>query len=85
MKILKMRLIVPRYYLEKLNLKEVAGEPEIKRRLKIKEQESRKWYGNLKGKKVENIIRDELERIKLKHGVTYERGRIDLNQETVTP
>ena len=74
----ELKKLLPRYYLEKLNLKEVAGEPAIKRRLKIKEQESRKWYGNLKGKKVENIIRDELERIKLKHGVTYERGRIDL-------
>lgn len=74
----ELKKLLPRYYLEKLNLKEVAGEPEIKRRLKIKEQESRKWYGNLKGKKVENIIRDELERIKLKHGVNYERGRIDL-------
>jgi len=74
----ELKKLLPRYYLEKLNLKEVAGEPEIKRRLKIKEQESRKWYGNLKGKKVENIIGNELERIKLKHGVTYERGRIDL-------
>ncbi|MBM4139985.1 MAG: hypothetical protein FJ242_00595 [Nitrospira sp.] len=74
----ELKKLLPRYYLEKLNLKEVVGEPEVKRRLKIKEQESRKWYGNLKGKKVENIIRDELERIKLSYGITYERGRIDL-------
>ncbi len=74
----ELKRLLPRYYLEKLNLKEIAGEPDIKRRLKIKEQESRKWYGNLKGKKVENIIRDELEKIKLKYGVSYEKGRIDL-------
>lgn len=74
----KLKKLLPRYYLEKLNLKEVAGEPEIKRRLKLKEQESRKWYGNLKGKKVESIIKGELERIKQKYGVTYEKGRIDL-------
>lgn len=74
----ELKRLLPRYYLEKLNLKEIAGEPDIKRRLKIKEQESRKWYGNLKGKKVEGIIGDELERIKLKYGISCDKGRIDL-------
>lgn len=73
-----LKKLLPRYYLEKLNLKKVAGEPEIKRKLKIKEQESRKWYGILKGNRVETIIGDGLERIKLKYGVSYDKGRIDL-------
>ena len=33
----ELKKLLPRYYLEKLNLKEAAGEPEIKRRLKIKD------------------------------------------------
>ncbi|MDP2168663.1 MAG: DpnII family type II restriction endonuclease [Thermodesulfovibrionales bacterium] len=74
----ELQSLLPRYYLEKLNLKEVAGEPEIKRRLNIKEQESRKWYGNLKGQKVENVIKGELEKIKSQHGIPYDRGRIEL-------
>lgn len=75
---IELKRFLPRYYLEKLNLKEVAGEPEVKRRLKIKEQESRKWYGVLKGQKVESIIGERLEKIKSAYGIDYGKGRIDL-------
>lgn len=65
---------LPRYYREKLNLRELGGESEEKRRLKFKESKIG-TYAALKGKAVEIKIEEELIRISNQYGVPYGRGR----------
>jgi hypothetical protein len=69
----KLKKVLPKYYLEKLNYREIKGISEERRRWKYKDSLIGK-YGGRKGKTVEGKIAEELERIKSKYGVNYESG-----------
>lgn len=77
---------LPKYYREKLNWKEV-GDPE-KTKMKLKESIYRREYANIKGRKIEEIIRKKLEAIKRRYGIDYARGRsriIDVDVDWAVP
>lgn len=65
---------IPRFYLEKLNYRELGAIPQALREVMYKDS-TIGTYGGRKGYMVEATIADELERIKEKHGVGYEQGR----------
>lgn len=68
-----LQTYVPRYYLEKLNYREISTMPAALRRLRYKEAQIG-TYGGKKGYKVEEKISKHLEKIKQKHGISYEQG-----------
>lgn len=70
----ELRKYIPRYYLEMLNYREIKGSSEAARRTRYKKALIG-TYGALKGQRVEERIRGELEEIGRKHGVSYGRGR----------
>mgnify|MGYP001245507949 CR=1 FL=1 len=65
---------IPRYYLEKLNYREIGTIPQALREIRYKES-TIGTYGALKGHKVEAKIKEQLERINSTHGIGYEKGR----------
>jgi len=65
---------IPRYYLDMLNYREIKGSSQAVRRIRYK-QSLAGAYGGRKGHRVEDKIRQELEEIKDKHGVSYGKGR----------
>ncbi len=70
----ELRKLVPRYYLDTLNYKEITGSSEAARRIRYK-SELIGTYGGRKGHRVENVIRERLDRIKSSYSVNYEKGR----------
>lgn len=64
---------IPRYYLDKLNYREIGVIPQALREVRYKES-TIGTYGAKKGHKVESKIKEHLEAIKTKYGVDYEKG-----------
>ncbi|MEA3308463.1 MAG: DpnII family type II restriction endonuclease [Chloroflexota bacterium] len=65
---------IPRYYLDMLNYREIKGSSQAARRVRYK-QSLAGTYGGRKGHRVEDRIQKELDRIRDKHGVSYDKGR----------
>lgn len=65
---------IPRFYLEKLNYRELGAIPRALRKVRYKDS-TIGTYGGRKGYKVEATIAKELEKIKSKYGISYEQGR----------
>jgi len=65
---------IPRYYLDKLNYREIGTIPQALREVRYKES-TIGTYGARKGHRVEATIRESLEQIIAKHGVGFEKGR----------
>lgn len=77
---------LPKYYREKLNWKETS-DPE-RREIKVKESIYRREYANIKGRKIEEIIGENLKTINTKHGIDYGRGCsriVDVNVDWAIP
>jgi len=70
----QLRQHIPRYYLDMLNYHEIKGSSQAARRIRYK-QSLTGTYGGRKGHRVEDKIREKLEDIKGKHGVSYGKGR----------
>jgi hypothetical protein len=71
---LELRAHIPRYYLDKLNYREIGSIPEALREVRYKES-TIGTYGARKGHKFEAAIKEILEEIKAKYGVDYRKGR----------
>lgn len=69
-----LRAVVPRYYLELLNFREIATDSDVARRARYKHALIGTYSGR-KGYRVEARIRQTLETIREKHGVGFESGR----------
>jgi len=65
---------IPRYYLDRLNYREIKGSSQAARRVRYK-QSLVGTYGGRKGYWIEDRIRSELEKIRDKYGVSYAQGR----------
>ena len=65
---------VPRYYLDMLNYRGIKGSSQAARSIRYK-QSLIGTYGAQKGHKVEEKIREKLEDIETKYGVSYDKGR----------
>ncbi len=65
---------IPRFYLGKLNYREIRTLPHALRKVRYKES-TIGTYGARKGHRVEGKIKDSLEAIKAKYGIGYEKGR----------
>jgi len=68
---------IPRYYLDKLNYREIGKMPHSARELFYKNSLIG-TYGSKKGHRVEAVISDLLLEIEAKHGIGYEKGRTRL-------
>ncbi|MBE0409581.1 MAG: hypothetical protein IBX69_07600 [Anaerolineales bacterium] len=64
----------PRFYLDKLNYREIGTIPQALREVRYKES-TIGTYGGRKGYKVEATIQKNLEEISRLHGIGYEKGR----------
>lgn len=69
----ELKKYIPRYYLEKLNYREIGNMPSALRELRYKEAQIGS-YGGKKGYKVENRIKEKLEEIKAQYRIGYEQG-----------
>ena len=67
----ELKNYIPRYYLEKLNYREIGNMPVEFKKFRYKEAQIG-TYGGRKGYKVEERIKDELEIIQAKYGIDYE-------------
>lgn len=65
---------IPRFYLDKLNYREIGTLPQALREVRYKES-TIGTYGARKGHRVEGRIKDSLETVKAKYGIGYEKGR----------
>ncbi|MCI0560870.1 MAG: hypothetical protein MN733_20490 [Nitrososphaera sp.] len=65
---------IPRFYLDKLNYREIGTVPQALRKIYYKES-TIGTYGAGKGHRVEATIKGKLEEITAKYGVGYEQGR----------
>lgn len=65
---------IPRYYLHRLNYRQIGLMPQSLREIKYKDALIGA-YGARKGHRVEEMIGNYLERVRSKYGVGYERGR----------
>ncbi|RLC70692.1 MAG: hypothetical protein DRI52_06595 [Chloroflexi bacterium] len=65
---------IPRYYLDTLNYREIKGSSQAARRIRYK-RSLIGTYGARKGHRVEEKIRERLEEITAKYGVSYSKGR----------
>lgn len=65
---------IPRYYLEKLNYREIMHIPKLMRKIRYKES-AIGTYGARKGHCVEAQIQERLESIRSKTGIGFEKGR----------
>jgi len=70
----KLQAIIPRYYLEALNFREIASGSMAARRVRYKRALIGTYSGR-KGYRVEAQIRKRLEAIQEQHGVGFEQGR----------
>jgi len=74
---------LPLFYRERLNLKSLTTE---KTRDELNIMLKNKFigeYSNKKGGLIEELIKDELEKIRIKYGIEYNRGKTDLIDVTV--
>lgn len=70
----ELAIYIPRYYLDKLNYREIGTLPQALREVRYKES-TIGTYSARKGHKVEAIIRERLEDIKSSYGIGYDKGR----------
>jgi len=70
----ELKQYIPRYYLDMLNYREIRGSSQAARRIRYK-RSLIGTYGARKGHKVEEKIREKLEEITTKYGVSYGKGR----------
>jgi hypothetical protein len=70
----ELQALIPRYYLETLNLREIASDSRVARRVRYKRALIGTYSGR-KGYRVEARIADCLSSICQKHGIGYEQGR----------
>lgn len=69
-----LRQVIPRYYLDMLNLQEIATDSEAARRARYKSMMLGTYSGR-KGHRVESCIQRRIENLRQKHGVGFEKGR----------
>lgn len=69
-----LKNLIPRYYLETLNLRELASDTHEARRMRYKRLLVGTYSGR-KGYKVENLIEQKLNAFREKTGIGYEKGR----------
>lgn len=69
-----LQSVIPRYYLETLNLREIATSPIAARRIRYK-RALMGTYSGKKGYRVENQIREQLRRIHERYGIGFESGQ----------
>ncbi|MDW8396726.1 MAG: DpnII family type II restriction endonuclease, partial [Anaerolineae bacterium] len=82
-----LQTLVPRYYLETLNLNAFLSAPLTARRVRYK-QSLAGTYSGRKGYRVEALVREQLEGIQRKHGVSFERGTtrlVNVNADFAIP
>lgn len=82
-----LRDLIPRYYRDMLNFREIATDSEAARRARYKSAMIGTYSGR-KGYKVEERIRQVLSEIRQRHGIGYEQGRsrfIDVNIDFALP
>lgn len=65
---------IPRFYLEKLNYREIGAISQALRAIRYKES-TIGTYGARKGYKVEAAIKAQLENVRANYGIGYEQGR----------
>ena len=65
---------IPRYYLDRLNYREIGTLPQAAREIRYKDAQIG-TYGARKGHRVESRIQEKLDAIAAKYGVGYEKGR----------
>lgn len=70
----KLSAIIPRYYLETLNYREIKGGSTAARRVRYK-RSLIGMYGGRKGYKVEEQIKQRLQVIQDRYGIPYAQGR----------
>jgi hypothetical protein len=70
----ELAIHIPRFYLDKLNYREIGTIPQALREVRYKES-TIGTYGGRKGYKVEATIQKKLEEISSVHGIGYEKGR----------
>lgn len=83
----ELSLHIPRYYLDRLNYREIGILPHAVREIRYKDA-TIGTYGALKGHKVEGKIQEKLDAIEAKYGVGYEKGRsriIDVDIDFAIP
>lgn len=66
--------LIPRFYLDKLNYREIGTIPPALREIRYKES-TIGTYGGRKGHQVEATIQAQLDQIQSKYGIGYEKGR----------
>ena len=79
--------IIPRYYLDTLNYRDIEGASEAARRIRYKNSMIG-TYGGRKGHRVEDNIAERLSDIEARHGIGYNKGRshfIDTNIDFAVP
>ena len=79
--------IIPRYYLETLNYREINGASQAARKIRYKNSLIG-TYGGRKGHRVEDNIAERLSDIEARHGIGYNKGRshfIDTNIDFAVP
>lgn len=83
----ELRLWIPRYYLETLNLNAFLAMTEVARRARYK-QSLVGTYSGRKGYRVEARVRAQLEEIRKKYGVGFEQGStrlVNVNADFAVP
>lgn len=65
---------IPRFYLDKLNYREIGTIPQALREIRYKES-TIGTYGGRKGHRVEATIQARLDEIQTRYGIGYEKGR----------
>jgi len=66
--------LIPRFYLDKLNYREIGIIPQALREIRYKES-TIGTYGGRKGHRVEATIQAQLDQIQSSYGIGYEKGR----------
>lgn len=83
----ELAALIPRYYLETLDYRGIAGSPVAARRVRYK-RALIGTYGGKKGYRVEGRIAAVLQRLNSEHGIGYEQGRshlVDMNIDFAVP
>ncbi len=83
----QLQAVVPRYYLEALNFREIAADSVAARRVRYKRALIGTYSGR-KGYRVEARIRSQLEGIRERYGVGFEQGRsrfVNVNVDFAVP
>lgn len=83
----ELSVYIPRFYLSKLNYREIGTIPQALRELRYKEA-AIGTYGARKGHKVEAVIQQKLEEIRTSYGIGYAKGRtrfVDVDVDFAIP